>query len=379
MYRTYRERNNRHRIHTGLFLVALMLGSGCLGATDEIVEQPEPSAVTASVTIEGSPTSASDLIIANAVIEEGTAPFIANWRLDGVLVQTSNSLAYDAGFLSVGTHTIEVELTDSMGASTVSAVIFTLIEPNRAPTVSLELPSEGIAGVPIAWSVDATDPDGDNLVVEVDFSDGATLRDLAGQHIWGEPGTYSVRVSVTDTSGFLATVQESIRIDDANAPLLTVSTNPSPQGRIHLNLAGELSIATVAEDPLGPTSVSIDWGDDSTSDPAMADESHQYSEEGIYVVRVTATGPTGITTERVFHVEVVSVADDLEAAQLQDELEGEAEEQLENEVEQGLDADGDGNVDEVPRPRATLSMIGSLISTQMEMDTTMMTKRSMTG
>ncbi|RZD50932.1 MAG: hypothetical protein CXT65_00435 [Methanobacteriota archaeon] len=324
-----------------------MLGSGCLSATDEIVGQPEPSVVTASVTIEGSPISASDLIIANAVIEEGTAPFIANWRLDGVLVQTSNSLAYDAGFLSVGTHTIEVELTDSMGASTVSTVIFTLLEPNRAPTVSLELPSVGIAGIPIAWSVDAADPDGDNLVVEVDFSDGVTLRDLSGQHIWGEPGTYSVRVSATDSSGFLATAQESIRIDDANAPLLTVSTNPSPQGRIHLNLAGELSIATVVEDPLGSTSVSIDWGDDSTSDPALAEESHQYSEEGIYVVRVTATGPTGITTERVFHVEVVSVVDDLEAAQLQDELEDEAEGQLENEVEQGLDPDGDGTVDEV--------------------------------
>jgi hypothetical protein len=324
-----------------------MLGSGCLSATDEIVGQPELSVVTASVTIEGSPISASDLIIANAVIEEGTAPFIANWRLDGVLVQTSNSLAYDAGFLSVGTHTIEVELTDSMGASTVSTVIFTLLEPNRAPTVSLELPSVGIAGIPIAWSVDAADPDGDNLVVEVDFSDGVTLRDLSGQHIWGEPGTYSVRVSATDSSGFLATAQESIRIDDANAPLLTVSTNPSPQGRIHLNLAGELSIATVVEDPLGSTSVSIDWGDDSTSDPALAEESHQYSEEGIYVVRVTATGPTGITTERVFHVEVVSVVDDLEAAQLQDELEDEAEGQLENEVEQGLDPDGDGTVDEV--------------------------------
>jgi hypothetical protein len=62
---------------------------------------------------------------------------------------------------------------------------------------------------------------------------------------------------------------------------------------------------------------------------------------------VTATGPTGITTERVFHVEVVSVVDDLEAAQLQDELEDEAEGQLENEVEQGLDPDGDGTVDEV--------------------------------
>ena len=144
MYRTARD-NNTRRIQTGLFLVALMLSSGCLGATDEIIEQPEPTVVSASVVLEGSPTTANDLIIANAVIEEGTAPFIANWRLDGALAQTSNSLTYDAGFLSVGTHTIEVELTDSMGATTVAAVIFTLLEPNRAPTVSLDLPSEGIA------------------------------------------------------------------------------------------------------------------------------------------------------------------------------------------------------------------------------------------
>ena len=347
MYRTTRDNNSRRRIQTGLCLVTLMLSSGCLGATDEIIEQPEPTVVSASVTLEGSPTTANDLIIANAIIEEGTAPFIANWRLDGALAQTSNSLTYDAGFLSVGTHTIEVALTDSMGATVVAAVIFTLLEPNRAPTVSLDLPSEGIAGAPVAWSVEASDPDGDELVVEVDFSDGTTLRDLSGQHIWGEPGTYSVHVSATDPSGFLATAQGSIRVDDAQAPSLTVSPNPSPQGRIHLNLAGALSIETEAEDPLGPVSVSIDWGDGSTSEPALAEESHQYLEEGVYVVRVTATGPTGISSERVFHVEVVSVADDLEAAQLQEELEGEAEEQLDDEVEQELDPDGDGTVDEV--------------------------------
>ena len=150
MYRTARYNHSRRQIQTGLFLVALMLGSGCLGATDEVIEQPEPPVVSARVVLDGSPTTANDLIVANAVIEEGTAPYIANWRLDGTLVQTSNSLTYDADFLSVGTHTIEVELTDSMGATTVAAVIFTLLEPNRAPTVSLDLPAEGIAGVPIA-------------------------------------------------------------------------------------------------------------------------------------------------------------------------------------------------------------------------------------
>ncbi len=341
----------RRRTNIGLFLVALMLSSGCLAATEEIADEPEPTVVLASVELEGTPTTTNDQIIANAVIEQGTAPFIANWRLDGTLVQTSNSLIFDAGFLSMGTHTIEVELTDSMGASTVAAVIFTLFEPNRAPTASLELPSEGIAGVPVDWSVEASDPDGDELTVEVDFADGATVRDLIGQHIWGEPGTYSVIVTVTDPLGYIAVDQKAIRIDHAEAPTLSVSTNPSPQGRIHLNLAESITINTQAEDTIGPVSISIDWGDESYSDPAMPEESHQYSEEGVYVVRVIATGSTGITTERVFHVEVISVADDLEAAQLQEELEGQAENQLEDEVEQELDGDGDGTVDDITDAR----------------------------
>ena len=341
----------RRRIHTGLFLVALMLSSGCLGATEEIVEEPEPTVVSASVELEGTPTTTSDQVIATAVIEQGTAPFIANWRLDGALVQTSNSLIFDAGFLSVGTHTIEVELTDSMGASSQAAVIFTLLEPNRAPTASLDLPAEGIAGVPVDWSVEVSDLDGDELTVEIDFADGATVRDLSGQHIWGEPGTYSVIVTATDPLGYIAVDQKAIRIDHADAPTLTASTNPSPQGRIHLNLAESITISTHAEDSIGPVSISIDWGDDSSSDPAMPEESHQYSTEGVYVVRVTATGSTGITTERVFHVEVISVADDLEAAQLQDDLEGQAEDQLDDEVEQELDGDGDGTVDDITDAR----------------------------
>ena len=268
-------RRARRRINTGLFLVALMLSSGCLGATEEIVEEPEPTVVSASVELEGTPTTTNDQVIAHAVIEQGVAPFIANWRLDGALAQTSNSLIFNAGFLSEGTHTIEVELTDSMGASTVAAVLFTLLEPNRAPKVSLYLPAEGIAEVTIDWSVEPSDPDGDELTVEVDFADGATFRDLSGQHIWGEPGTYSVIVTATDPLGYIAVDQKAIRIDHAEAPTLSVSTNPSPQGRIHLTLAESLTISTRAEDTIGHVSYPTDRGDGSASDPAMDEAFHQ--------------------------------------------------------------------------------------------------------
>ena len=104
---------------------------------------------------------------------------------------------------------------------------------------------------------------------------------------------------------------------------------------------------TDTHDELGPVIVRIDYGDGYVIEPADSEEEYLYSEEGVYTITVTAFGPTGVTAQRLIHVEVVSVSDDLEAAQMQEELEGEAEQQLGEEVEQELDSDGDGTVDDV--------------------------------
>ena len=340
--------SNRRRTQVGLFLVILMLSSGCIGAVDDIAEvDNEPIPVTASIDLEGSPTTTTDYVTAVIEVTEGEGPFIVSWTLNGNLVQSSSSLRYDAGFMTVGTHQLDARIIDSNGGEVEAAIIFTIVEANRAPQIDLTLPKNGIAGLPIAWEVNAEDPDGDEITITVDFADGTSTRSQSGNHIWAHPGQYIVVATAEDSDGFVASVQEAIHIDRADAPQLSVETNPSGEGRIALYLNTGITLETDTHDELGPVIVRIDYGDGYVIEPADSEEEYLYSEEGVYTITVTAFGPTGVTAQRLIHVEVVSVSDDLEAAQMQEELEGEAEQQLGEEVEQELDSDGDGTVDDV--------------------------------
>ena len=96
---------NRRRMQVGIFLSVLMLSSGCIGATKEVVEPvEEPNPVTATIDLEGNPMTKTDYVIAVMTVNEGEAPYIVSWTLNGELVQSSSSLRYEAGFMTVGTH-----------------------------------------------------------------------------------------------------------------------------------------------------------------------------------------------------------------------------------------------------------------------------------
>lgn len=339
---------NRRRMQVGIFLTVLMLSSGCIGAAKDTVEPvPEPDPVVATVDLEGSPTTTADFVSAVLTVTEGTGPFIVTWTLNGAIVQSSSSLSYDAGFMTVGTHQLDARVIDSNGGEGEASAIFTIRDANRAPLVDLELPKDGIAGMPIAWSVSATDPDGDELTISVDFADGTSSKTDSGNHIWAHPGQYVVEATVEDDHGYVATVREAIHIERADAPLLIVETNPSGEGRIAFHLIEEITIETETHDDLGPVIVRINYGDGMAVEPATSEESYQYSEEGVYTITVTAFGPTGVTAQRLIHIEVIGDIDDLEAAELHDEAEDETEEVLQDELDQLLDEDADGIVDEV--------------------------------
>ena len=345
--------NNRktafnRRWQVGIFLAILMLSSGCIGAANDSVDVPEEAiVVTATIDLEGTPMTSADYVTAVMTVTEGDGPYIVSWTLDGVLVQSSTSLRYEAGFLTVGVHQLDVSIIDSRGGEGEAAILFSIADANRAPLVDLDLPTNGIAGMPIEWSVTANDADGDDLSIDVDFADGTTGKDWSGSHIWAHPGQYIVEATVTDSHGYVATSREAIHIDRADAPTLAVTTDPSGEGRISMHLIEEMVIETYAEDPLGPVNVRIDYGDGFAIEPADESETYQYSEAGIYTITVTARGPTGVTTQRLIHIEVVGDIDDLEAAELHDEAEEETEEVLQDGLDQLLDQNADGIVDEV--------------------------------
>jgi hypothetical protein len=90
----------------------------------------------------------------------------------------------------------------AVGVAAVGAGVYLLTRSsNDPPTVGAvtSTPRTGLASVTnIAFSVSATDPDGDVLSYAWDFGDGLTGTGQAPSHIYGSAGNYSVKVTVSD-------------------------------------------------------------------------------------------------------------------------------------------------------------------------------------
>ena len=75
--------------------------------------------------------TSADYVTAVMTVTEGDGPYIVSWTLDGVLVQSSSSLRYDAGFLTVGVHQLDVSIIDSRGGEGEAAILFSIADANR--------------------------------------------------------------------------------------------------------------------------------------------------------------------------------------------------------------------------------------------------------
>lgn len=75
---------------------------------------------------------------------------------------------------------------------------FTRRFQNRPPVITSVTPLTGAAGVAILFTAAATDPEGQPLTYAWDFGDGTTGTGATPSKTFAAPGTYSVRVTVSD-------------------------------------------------------------------------------------------------------------------------------------------------------------------------------------
>jgi PKD repeat protein len=131
-----------------------------------------------------------------------------------------------------------------------------------------------------------------------------------GQHVYAEPGIYTVRVTVNDDDGGTTFREFTVTVDVAQPTLIV----PEDQ---QLNEGEELSIVATFTDPQGAESYSfvIDWGDGQQSNGVTsAGEGgqgsfggmHTYADDGLYTVTVTLFADDRQVTE-TFEVTVTNV------------------------------------------------------------------------
>jgi PKD repeat protein/glucose/arabinose dehydrogenase len=86
-------------------------------------------------------------------------------------------------------------------------------------------PREGLAPLPVEFSVEATDPDGGPLTYLWEFGDGATSTEPDPTHTYTTNGYYTAKVTVTDAQGDTAVRNFPISVGNT-APEVTIELPP---------------------------------------------------------------------------------------------------------------------------------------------------------
>ncbi|WP_160009215.1 PKD domain-containing protein [Nocardioides sp. AX2bis] len=96
---------------------------------------------------------------------------------------------------------------------------FTLTSPiaNRAPVAAFS--ASGTGSARRLDAVLATDTDGALAVWDWDLGDGSTATGPVVDHTWAAPGTYAVRLTVTDAEGATGSAVQQVTVDDAGQVL----------------------------------------------------------------------------------------------------------------------------------------------------------------
>lgn len=210
-----------------------------------------------------------------------------------------------------GKHTVTLTVTDDKGASDQRQATVTVTAPpaNQAPTAAFSvMPETGAAPLEVELDASASsDPDGNITSYAWNFGDGEKGDGVAVSHTYGEPGEYTITLTVTDDKGATAERTATVTVtadgEENQAPLADFSFTPAG-GEAPLEV--EFS-AAASYDPDG-TIVQYAWefGDGASGTSGSSSITrHTYLEAGDYTVTLTVTDDRGATGQRTRQVKVL--------------------------------------------------------------------------
>ncbi len=166
---------------------------------------------------------------------------------------------------------------------------------NSPPVASFTVtPASGPAPLSLHYDGSgSSDPDGDVLTYAWNFGDSTPASSAAsGFHTYTAPGTYEIRLVVTDPNGQEAMMSRSVLVTEPEneAPSAEFTAAPT-SGEAPLSVAFN---GSASNDPDG-TTLTFEWdfGDGSTSSAPV--NIHTYSSQGAYIVTLTVTDADGLS------------------------------------------------------------------------------------
>ncbi|MBA4388218.1 MAG: hypothetical protein C0404_09570, partial [Verrucomicrobia bacterium] len=159
------------------------------------------------------------------------------WKLDGMPVGANTNLFNYKPLLQteVGEHVVTVAVSDGRGGVTSNEWTFFVTGSNSLPDLALSA-SATVGGVPFVVNFDASgcvDTNGTIAGYAWNYGDGTTGTGVTASHTFGQPGSYNVRLTVTDNAGAKCSTNVMIyamapRAPTIFSPLSVMTTRGTP-------------------------------------------------------------------------------------------------------------------------------------------------------
>ena len=251
-----------------------------------------------------SPTTADTVAFADSSSDADGTIVAWSWDFGDGTTSTQRNPTHQYG--DDGTYLVTLVVTDNDGAPS-APYSASITVADVAPTAAfIYAPASPVVGEAVNFTDASSDPDGTVVAWSWDFGDGATSTQRNPTHQYGDNGTYLVTLVVTDNDGTpSAPYSASITVADV-APTAAFTYAPASP-----TVGQTVSFTDTSTDPDGTiVAWSWDFGDGATS--TQRNPTHQYGDEGTYLVTLVVTDDEGTAGSHsaVIAVEVLPMAYD---------------------------------------------------------------------
>jgi PKD repeat protein len=126
--------------------------------------------------------------------------------------------------------------------------LWTTGEEAEGPLAAFDHTRSGTVGGQVSFSSTSTNPTGQILTHQWDFGDGETSNVVAPTHVYTRPGTYPVRLTVTDQNGRSNTRTEQVEVI---APPLGVAVHLPDGGGVEVGAEFDVEVRLIAPVSVG--------------------------------------------------------------------------------------------------------------------------------
>jgi len=184
-------------------------------------------------------------------------------------------------FSGPGVYPVTLTASNAAGPNTSTALI-TVVEAVQPPEAKIgRFPGVVEVGQSITLNSESTNSP---TAISWGFDDGDTALGTTVRHAWEAPGTYRIRLSVSNSAG----------ADEAFADIVVEPRVNPPVARFGESTLEIVQGETISFSDLSlnnPTSISWEFGDGSTAEGANV--AHAWDEPGTFTVTLTATNEAG--------------------------------------------------------------------------------------